>query len=256
MTARGDSARPASSIAGATGAATVLLSNARSRSCALILRAQTESAVSKPLLASVDHLVYATPNFNRTVDALTRQIGIAPSAGGAHPGRGTRNALLALGPASYLEIIGPDRDQPDHVAPRWFGIDALTAPRFVTWAAKGTDLGALCARALAKGVLLGDVASGSRQRPDGSTLSWQLTNPAPLVDDGIVPFFIDWGTSPHPSTHAARGLVLVGLRAEHPRATGVRTSLESLGFTLDVRQAALPALVATIEGPRGQLVVR
>jgi hypothetical protein len=50
--------------------------------------------------------------------------------------------------------------------------------------------------------------------------------------------------------------VLVGLRAEHPRATGVRTSLESLGFALDVREAALPALVATIDGPRGQLVVR
>ena len=204
----------------------------------------------------VDHLVYATPDLERTVTALTRQVGIAPVAGGAHPGRGTRNALLALGPASYLEIIGPDRDQGDHVAPRWFGIDALTAPRIVTWAAKGSDLAAFRRRSLATGVLLGEVASGSRQRPDGRTLSWELTDPTPLVDDGLVPFFIDWGMSPHPATHATSGLVLVGLRAEHPRAARVRVSLDALGLPLDVREAAFPSLIATIDGPRGQLVVR
>ena len=222
----------------------------------LLPRTPTGSAVSKPLLATVDHLVYATPDLERTVDGLTQHMGIAPSAGGAHPGRGTRNALLALGPASYLEIIGPDRDQPDHVAPRWFGIDALTAPRLVTWAAKGTDLAALRVRSLASDVPLGEVASGARQRPDGSTLSWELTNPTPLVDDGIVPFFIDWGTSPHPASHAASGLELVGLRAEHPRAMRIRASLDALGLVLEVREAAFPALVATIDGPRGQIVVR
>jgi hypothetical protein len=65
-----------------------------------------------------------------------------------------------------------------------------------------------------------------------------------------------WGTSPHPAIHAASGLVLLGLRAEHPRATHVRASLDALGLALDVSEAAFPSLIATIDGPRGQHVLR
>jgi len=36
--------------------------------------------------------------------------GIAPVLGGRHPGGGTRNALIAPGADSYLEIVGPDDD--------------------------------------------------------------------------------------------------------------------------------------------------
>ena len=131
-------------------------------------------AVPSPLLSSVDHLLYATADLEGTVDALAEQLGLMPSAGGAHPGRGTRNALLALGPSSYLEIVGPDREQPEPAARRWFDIDTLSAPKLVTWAAKGTGLTALRAKSIAAGVALGDIASGSRQRPDGSMLAQHL----------------------------------------------------------------------------------
>ncbi len=212
--------------------------------------------VPTSLLNRVDHIVYATTDLEHTIEVIAEQLGVTPSVGGAHPGRGTRNALLALGPLSYLEIVGPDRDQPDHATPRWFRIDTLTAPRLVTWAANSADLVAFRVRALKAGVMLGDVASGSRQRPDGSMLAWTLTDPTPLRDDGIVPFFIDWGTSAHPATASAKGLTLIGLRAEHPDALRVRTRLDSLGLPLDVRDAASPALIATIDGPRGEFVLR
>jgi hypothetical protein len=76
------------------------------------------------LLSSVDHLVYATPDLERGIREIESQLGIRASPGGQHPGRGTRNALVALGPSAYLEIIGPDVEQPAPAGHRWFAVDA------------------------------------------------------------------------------------------------------------------------------------
>jgi integrase len=46
---------------------------------------------------------------------------------------GTANFLIGLGAGAYLEIIGPDPDQPQPVGGRWFGIDRLTAPRIAAF---------------------------------------------------------------------------------------------------------------------------
>jgi glyoxalase-like protein len=105
-------------------------------------------------------------------------------------------------------------------------------------------------------VRLGAVQTGSRRRPDGVVLSWLLTDPTPALGDGIVPFFIDWGESPHPADAAARGATLVGLRAEHPEPEKVSEMLAAVGVALDVRAAAAPALVAELETPRGRVELR
>ena len=208
------------------------------------------------LLSRVDHLVYATPDLDRGVEEIERLLGVRASPGGQHPGRGTRNALVALGPNAYLEIIAPDPQQPPPKEPRPFGLDGLKESRLVTWAAKGSDLGRLREEAVRKGVPLGEVGSGSRMRPDGVQLSWRFTAPETQVADGIVPFFIDWGESPHPARTAAQGASLVGLRAEHPDADGVRRTLRQLGLDLHVRRGRRPALIAVIEGPRGRVELR
>ena len=86
-------------------------------------------------VSRLDHLVYGTPDIEETVDQLERRTGVRATPGGQHLGHGTRNALLALGPSMYLEILGPDPEQPEPDEPRWLGIDDLTAPRLITWAA-------------------------------------------------------------------------------------------------------------------------
>jgi hypothetical protein len=212
--------------------------------------------VSNPLVATVDHLVYATPDLQAGVERVERMLGVLASPGGQHPGRGTRNALLSLGPGAYLEIIGPDPDQPPPAQPRPFGIDDLKEPRLVTWAAKGTDLEQLSSSAQSRGVRLGDVTSGSRRRGDGVMLSWRYTDPRIVVADGVIPFFIDWGKTPHPAATATQGASLVTLRAEHPDAERVQTMLTGLGLDLQVQPGSRPALIATISSPRGRVELR
>ena len=114
------------------------------------------------LLSQIDHLVYATPDLALGIDTADKLFGVRATPGGQHPGEGTRNALIALGPTSYFEIIGPDPEQPSPERGRRFGIDDLKAPRLTTWVAKGKDLQAFADNALVHGVFLVRMASSSR----------------------------------------------------------------------------------------------
>ena len=208
------------------------------------------------VLMRVDHLVYATPDLQRGIDRIEQLLGVKATPGGQHPGRGTRNALVALGPTSYLEIIGPDPEQPTPAQPRPFGIDALKVPQLVTWAAKGRNLDALARDAVRDGVKLGEVIAGSRRRADGVLLTWRYTDPRTVVADGVVPFVIDWGQTPHPSSTATPGASLVGLRAEHPDPPPVEAALKRLGLELRVQRGARAALIAAVDSPRGRVELR
>ena len=201
-----------------------------------------------PLL---DHLVYATPNVEATCRDLETRLGVLATAGGQHPGRGTHNALISIGPKAYLEIIGPDPLQPE-IRPVWFGIDNLTAPKLITWAVRVDDL-----ESFVKEIVPGtSVRSGSRKTLDGATLSWQLTEPQLLDGVGLVPFLIDWGSSRHPADSAIAGPRLVQLRLEHPQPDMIRQQLHSLQLEVAVQHGSSPALVALFEGAKGVIELR
>jgi hypothetical protein len=220
------------------------------------LAAAAFAAPADGVLSRIDHLVYATPDLNLGIARIEQVLGVRASVGGQHPGMGTRNALVALGPSSYLEIIGPDPDQPPPEKPRSFGIDDLKAPKLVRWVAKGTALEQLARDAAGRGVTLGDVIAGSRRRPDGVVLTWRYTDPRTVVADGIVPYFIDWGTSPHPAATAAKGVTLTALRAEHPDAPRVQQMLRQLGLDLAVQPGPAPALIASVSTAKGSVELR
>jgi Glyoxalase-like domain len=219
---------------------------------AFLLAAPAPSGV----LAQVDHLVYATPDLQLGIETAEQLFGVRATPGGQHPGLGTRNALIALGPATYLEIIGADPEQPTPVGGRRFGIDVLKAPHLLTWVAKGKSLQTFAADAKAHGIDLGAVIPGSRKRPDGVVLSWTYTDPRVVLADRLIPYFIDWGSSPHPSATAATGVTLVSLRAEHPDAERVQIMLKQLGLDLVVTRGAKPSLIATFNSPKGQVVLK
>lgn len=182
---------------------------------------------------------------------LETRLGVRATAGGQHPGRGTHNALISIGPKAYLEIIGPDPLQPE-IRPLWFGIDHLATPKLITWAVRVDDL-----ENFVKEVLPGtSLKSGSRKTLDGSTLSWQLTEPQLSQGVGLVPFLIDWGHSRHPADSAIAGPRLVQLRLDHPEPDTIREQLHSLQLDAAVEYGSSPALVAIFEGAEGLIELR
>jgi hypothetical protein len=211
--------------------------------------------ISHAFLSRIDHLVYATPDLDRGIDEIERLLGVRASPGGRHPLWATRNALLGLGPTTYLEIIAPDPEQLPRTGVRPFGLDRLSLSRLTGWAATAAELEPLRSAAARSGFAIGDVLSGSRQRPDGTILSWQLTDPSCVVGDGIVPFFIDWGLSPHPASDAPRGATLVSLRAEHPDAIRLRETLFALDLELPLTIGPEPALIANIDCANGRVLL-
>lgn len=169
--------------------------------------------------------------------------------GGPHVGVGTRNRLAGLGPGRYLEVVGPDPEQPEPERPRPFGIDGLAAARLVTWAVRVPDLDAALDAVRAVGHDPGPARAMSRRRPDGELLAWRLAFPP---DDlgGVVPFLIDWGDTAHPSTTLPTGSALDELVLTHPDPDRVRRILDAVGGAdpVTVRQGTPPRLSARIGG--------
>ena len=203
----------------------------------------------------LDHLVYAVPDLAEGMALLAERLGVRPLPGGSHPAWGTRNGFLPLGPASYLEVIGPDPDAPAGAARSIFGIASLAAPRLVTWAAKGTDLTRLVERARSHGIELGAPGPGRRLQPDGTTLTWELTDPFAPRAGGVLPFFIHWRGEAHPASAGPALVSLVSLRAEHPDAAAVGAQLRTLELELEEAPGPIPALFAVLRTPRGTVTL-
>ncbi|MER6349418.1 VOC family protein [Streptomyces sp. NPDC001595] len=200
--------------------------------------------------AHLDHLVLATPDLAAAVAEFARRTGVAPAVGGAHVGLGTRNFLVGLGGRAYLEIIGPDPEQPDPSGPRPFGVDALSGPRTVTWAISTTDLDAAIASARARGHDPGPAHAMSRRTPDGTLLEWRLTNGAAAHPSGLVPFLIDWGASRHPTATDLPVTPLLRLTATAPDPESLRPSLSALDTELVLTEGPV-GLSFTVDAPRG-----
>ena len=200
-------------------------------------------------MAVIDHLVLAVPDLAAGVDDIESRLGVRPALGGAHPGRGTHNALVGIG-ESYLEIIGPDPDQDEPAEGRPFGVTTDMAARLVTFAVRpgeGETLESLVEAARAAGHDPGEIAEMSRTTPDGVTLSWRLTSPSTTAG-GSIPFLIDWGTTTHPVESAPSGgrlVDLTGSTPHHELANAVNQAL-GVGVTVVEGDDGLTGIVQTL----------
>ena len=207
-----------------------------------------------PMPSRVDHLIFVAPDLESGMDEIERLLGVRPVRGGRHPGFGTHNALLSLGPTTYLEVIAPDPKLPRPERGLIFGLDEVEDAHLASWVLSTDDIHALHARAERAGVGLGQVESGSREKPDGSVLRWRMTDPYAWPLDGAVPFVISWGESSHPAGAAPSGGTLLALRIEHPDVKTLRRSLSALGAKADAHAGERVRLVATLRTPAGKVV--
>ncbi len=207
----------------------------------------------------LDHIVLATPDVQATVEELAAALGVRAELGGRFREMGVYNHLLALQDHAYLEIIGPD-PQAEGGGAMPFGMDRTSArgAHIAHWCCKADGVIAeRAAAAKAAGFDLGDVRPLGRDLPDGGRLEWHLTiGDWPPHLGGLVPFLIDWGDSPHPSTNATPGATLTSWHGEYPELDAVRRAHAAMGISLDLREASDPALVATLSGPNGSITYR
>lgn len=202
----------------------------------------------------LDHLVLATNDLESTVDWVAGALGVTPAPGGQHLGVGTRNYLLGLGSSEYLEIMGPDPDQPEPRSERPFGIDDLDRPRLKAWVARSAALEDAAASAAKHRYELGPIEEMSRVTPDGQVLRWRLTRRHPSTVS-VIPLLIDWGDTPHPSTRAPAGTSLTAFSAVHPQPEEMRIVLAALGLDLAVSFGPEARLIAQLSGPAGSLQI-
>lgn len=205
-------------------------------------------------MATLDHLVMVTPDLEATSEAVGTALGIHPSVGGRHIGRGSANRLVALGADAYLEVIGRDPRQPDPPQPRPFGLDDVVGAHLVTFAARVTSMPAALAAARIAGYDPGEATAMQRATAEGDLLSWTLTAP-PAWSAGVVPFLIDWGATRHPSETSAQGATLRFLRVTHPEASRIRAVFAALDLAIEVADGPEPGLDAVIDGPSGTLTL-
>ncbi|MGA9566825.1 MAG: VOC family protein [Candidatus Korobacteraceae bacterium] len=206
----------------------------------------------------LDHLLLGCADLDHGIAFVEKQTGVRPAMGGVHPGRGTRNALLSLGPLHYLEVIAPDPAQTGTPTTRTelpALLKQLAVPQLVDWAVHTSDIVGVAERWRKAGVTFQGPTPGSRARPDGKMLHWQTLN---LDDDrnGLLPFFIQWGTGTvHPSVDAPQGCRLESFEAVSPDTAALAAEFQKLGISVDVASGKAAHLRAKIKGSKGTLVL-
>lgn len=200
----------------------------------------------------IDHLVYATTDLEGSARVLGERLGVNLEPGGAHEGRGTANVLMSLGGSVYLEIIGPDPDQPDPAGPRAFGIDELKEPCLVTWAVTTHEIDAHRNRSIKAGYDPGVIFPMSRRTPDGELLEWRLILQEQEEMEQLIPFLIDWGKTTSPALRLPKACLLNRLELCYPDPDGVKSKLDALGISVEMTRGSRK-ITASIKTPIGEV---
>ena len=209
-------------------------------------------------MLTLDHLAVVAPNLAEGVAHVRDCLGLAMPEGGRHREMGTRNHLLRLGEATFLEVIAVDPEAPAPPHARWFGLgdaaqvraDWESGRRLRGFVARTDDLDGVLA---AHGALLGQAATMTR-----GALAWRfgVRSDGAWPADGAAPYAMDWGARPHPAgTMPDLGARLEDICLTHPEPEAVAALHAGLGLADPPRIEPGPAprytaRIMTPSGPR------
>lgn len=181
-------------------------------------------------MAKLDHIMYATPDLDQGIAEIAKLTGVTPAIGGSHPGRGTRNALLALGDDQYLEVIAPDPEQ-DLTGNLGSELIEHGGSGVRGWAVAMDNLVAVSEITGERGLNPQPIIDMDRTTPQGVRLDWQILL---LLGDRMLPFFIDWKNSPHPALSTPSGCTLTEFTVNVPQDQQYRSLMEILDIDVQV----------------------
>lgn len=201
---------------------------------------------------AVDHILLGHANLDVGIKYVFDRTGVRAVPSGVHPGRGTRNALAALGSRRYLEVIGLDPDQ-SVTNPMTSKLRSLAKPTLVGWAIGSDDLAALRIGAERGKLEPGEVTPGSRVTPTGKTLEWETVQFG-LQIGGLIPFAIRWkNPDDHPSLTAPTGMKLGKIWFEHREPSELDDALSALGVSATVDQSGTPRIRVKVACEKGDI---
>jgi hypothetical protein len=174
-------------------------------------------------------LVVAIRSLDEGVAQFRALTGVTAGVGGKHPGRGTENALVALGGGSYVEIIAPQKDA--KLSADDEPMRKLARLTIVDWAVRVIDVDEALGSLRRAGFTTSPPQPGARLTPSGERLDWMTFGLAGTHVENA-PFFIRWSPNTrHPSTTAPGGCVLEGLVVHGPSADRLAAVLQALGVS-------------------------
>lgn len=121
-------------------------------------------------------------------ERLATTLGIEYKDGGFHPRFGTRNHIIPLSDARYIEVV----EVLDHPAAEKAPFGQAVRARsemgggWIGWAVSVPDISPYEQR------LEREAVPGSRQFPDGRRLEWRQIGIKGLINDPQLPYFLKW----------------------------------------------------------------
>jgi len=202
--------------------------------------------------ATIDHVIVGIANLDEGIRLFTELTGVAPERGGEHPGRGTQNALISLGPRTYLELIAPVAGPPP-------GMEFLSEMKRLTpigWAVGAKDLDATKSRLEAAGFHVSAPRDGSRVRPDGQTLRWRTAALEDVPGD-LTPFLIEWSAqTPHPATTSPSGCTLQAMTVSGPKIESLAKLVTELRLGVAAHEGTGMELSLVLACPKGKVSLK
>lgn len=204
----------------------------------------------------IDHVVYAVQDLEAAATQVRQEFGLGSVPGGRHPGWGTGNRIVPLGP-SYIELLGAV--DPTEAGRNELGRALLAAAtegdRFLVWCVSTEDVDAVADR-------LGlSVTAGTRERPDGTMLRWRSAGLDRALGEPSLPFFIAWDVPEelHPGrAHADHVGTPQGIAWLEVGGDAIRLNEWLEGSELPVRVVGGPSgvLAVAIATDSGEIVLR